>query len=51
MEPLTGWWQIICTLDGSPADLNALSQNTKDRIAKLIRLGYHAGEISEEVEE
>ena len=43
-----GWWKIDCTLDGSPADLFALSQETKDRIATLIRHGFHAGEIIEE---
>lgn len=50
-ETRTGWWQIKCTLDGLPADMYALSQGTKDHIARLIRLGYHAGEIIEENEE
>lgn len=43
-----GWWQIKCTIDGEELTPAALSQESRDRIAKLIKDGYHAGEIIED---
>ena len=47
----TGWWQIQCILEGRPVTPAMLSEATRDKIAELIKKGYHAGQIIENNEE